>query len=181
MRDFLKRILASPVSQKNIFPIKTRLCPETYRFFDGCRIAMVEKEEEDLVRRMSRCGLGVPRREIDLGMRCKANGLMPICQALLGNRHRHNGAIATQQMQAPTPRKSETPAEQFARPTVSNLRADKPEKRYSDITDGFFELFQHFLDRPGAPRRTTNEVCSEKIFRQEDRNCRRNRKYFRQN
>ena len=114
---------------------------------------MVEKEEEDLVRRMSRCGLGVPRREIDLGMRCKANGLMPICQALLGNRHRHNGAIATQQMQAPPPRKSETPAEQFARPTVSNLRADKPEKRYSDIADGLFELFQHFLDRLGAQRR----------------------------
>ena len=73
MRDFLKRILASPVSQQNIFPIKTRLCPETYRFFDGCRIAMVEKEEEYLVRRVSRCGLGVPRREIDFGMRCKAN------------------------------------------------------------------------------------------------------------
>ncbi len=120
---------------------------------------MVEKEEEDFVRRVSRCGLGVPRREIDLGMRCKANGLMPIGQALLGNRHRHNGAIATQQMQAPPPRKSETPAEQFARPTVSNLRADKPEKRDSDIAKGFFELFQHFLERIGAQRRTTNEVC----------------------
>jgi hypothetical protein len=71
----------------------------------------------------------------------KANRLLPIGQTLLSYGQRHDGAIAAQQMHAPTPIKNQTPPDWLARSAVANLRAYEAKKPHAEIAKDLFELF----------------------------------------